>query len=329
MALKLHLFSLYRFTKFHWVAKNITKIRGEKVITTLNSIINAAKKIGPKTMAIAAAEDKEVLNAVDRAYNYGIINPILFGNSEEIMDIGRKNKIDVSRFRLTHTRNKMEACEKAVNDVRTGEATMLMKGFVDTSIVLKAVLSRERGLTKDGILSHVGVLQIKGYDKLFILSDSAMNISPNLQEKAEIVRNAVKVAHSLGNKAPKVAILCAVEKVNPKMPATVDAERLVEMNRLGILKDCIVGGPFALDNAVSLEAAKQKGITDPVAGKADILITPNIECGNMLNKSMEYFAFAQKAGIIMGASAPIVLTSRASTVESKLNSIALAVLTAH
>ena len=299
------------------------------MIRTFESILKSAKMIGPKSLVVAVAEDDDVLNAVNNAYQYGIIKGILVGNEGDIRKIAQKNQIDITNFELIHEEDRVQACKKAAEVLKSGRASMLMKGFVDTAVILKAVLDKEDGLTNNGLLSHVGVLQINGFDRLFILSDAAMNIAPSLEDKVEIIRNAVKVAHGLGNKLPKVAILCAVEKVNPKMPATVDAKQLEEMNKFGIIKDCIVGGPFALDNAVSLESAKHKGIEHPVAGRADILITPNIESGNMLNKSMEYFALAKKAGIIMGAGAPIVLTSRASSEESKLNSIALAVLIAH
>jgi len=203
-----------------------------------------------------------------------------------------------------------------------------MKGFVDTSIILKAVLKKETGLFVDGLLSHVGVLKVDRYDKFFIISDSAMNISPTLENKADIIKNAVKVAHALEIEIPKVAMICPVEKVNDKIISTVHAAELVKMNEEGKITGCIVGGPFALDNAVSEEAARHKGINHPVAGQADVLITPNLEVGNVLNKAMEYFAYTEKAGIIMGAGAPIVLTSRASSSTSKLNSIALAVLVA-
>ena len=163
---------------------------------------------------------------------------------------------------------------------------------------------------------------------MFIVTDSAMNIAPSLEEKVEIIRNAVTVAHALGNECPKVAVLCAVEKVNPKMPATLDAQALTEMNQRGEISGCQVYGPLAMDNAVSAQAAMHKGVDHPVAGHADILLAPDIEAGNILNKSMEYFAHAEKAGIIMGTKTPVVLTSRASSDEAKLNSIALAVLTA-
>lgn len=185
-----------------------------------------------------------------------------------------------------------------------------MKGFVDTSVMLKAVLNKELGLRGTGLISHVGILKVSGFDRLFFVSDSAMTIAPDLKAKADIIRNAVKVARAFGLDQPKVAVLCAVEKVNEKMPATVDAQTLTEMNERGEITGCLVKGPLQLDNAVSPEAARHKGITHPVAGNADILITPDIQAGNILNKSMEYFARADKAGVIMGAKKPIILTSR-------------------
>jgi phosphate butyryltransferase len=298
------------------------------MIKTFDDLIESARKIGPKTMAVAVAQDQDVLVAVYNAYKYGIVNPVLVGKKDEIESIADKSGIDLAGFDIVDVADKTEACRKAVEMVATGKAALPMKGFVDTSIILKAVLDKEIGLMRGRLLSHVGVLAVPGYDRLFIQSDAAMNIAPNLNEKVDIINNAVEVAHALGNDMPKVAVLCAVEKVNPKMPATVDAQELAKMNEQGIISGCIVAGPLALDNAVSPEAARHKGINNPVAGNADVLITPDIEAGNVLNKAMEYFGKAEKAGVIMGARTPIVLTSRASSDRSKLNSIALAVMVA-
>ena len=298
------------------------------MIKTFDDLIESARKIGPKTMAVAVAQDQDVLVAVYNAYKYGIVNPVLVGKKDEIESIADKSGIDLAGFDIVDVADKTEACRKAVEMVATGKAALPMKGFVDTSIILKAVLDKEIGLMRGRLLSHVGVLAVPGYDRLFIQSDAAMNIAPNLNEKVDIINNAVEVAHALGNDMPKVAVLCAVEKVNPKMPATVDAQELAKMNEQGIISGCIVAGPLALDNAVSPEAARHKGINNPVAGNADVLITPDIEAGNVLNKAMEYFGKAEKAGGIMGARTPIVLTSRASSDRSKLNSIALAVMVA-
>jgi len=204
-----------------------------------------------------------------------------------------------------------------------------MKGLVDTAIILKAVLDKEIGLRTAKVLSHVAVADIDGYDRLFYITDAAMNIEPDLQTKKQIIENAVQVAKALGNDRPKVACVCAVEKVNSKMPATLDADELVKMNQLGDLTGCTVAGPLALDNAVSIEAAQHKGITNPVAGNADILLMPCIETGNTLYKSIGFFAKGRIAGIVVGAKAPIVLTSRADSDSAKLNSIAMGILLAN
>lgn len=301
--------------------------RGKKMIKTFEDIIESAREKGSKTMAVAVAQDVDVLKAVNSAYKHGIINAILVGDKAAVENIAEDINMDLSEFEIIDIKDKVEACRKAVELVRDGKASMLMKGFVDTSVILKVVLDKDTGLMTKSLLSHVGVLGVKGFNRLFVLSDAAMNIAPTLKEKVQIINNAVKIAHALGNEMPRVALICAVEEVNPQMPATVDAAQLTRMNERREIKGCIVGGPFVLDNAISIEVAEHKGIHHPVAGRADVLITPYIEAGNILNKSMEYFAEVEKAGIIMGASVPIVLTSRASSEVSKLNSIALAVLT--
>jgi phosphate butyryltransferase len=299
------------------------------MIRDFDGIIKAAQENGPKAMAVAVAEDKDVLKAVNGAYKYGIVKPILVGNQGAIEEIAKEIDMDLSNMEIVDAEDKVDASRKTVKLVKDGKAQMVMKGFVDTAIILKAVLDKEIGIKEEDVLTHVGVLKVAAYDRLFVLSDSAMNIAPDLNAKVAIVKNAVKVAHALGNDMPKVAVLAAVEKVNKKMSATVDAAELVKLNEAGEIDGCMIGGPFALDNAVSEEAAHHKGVDHPVAGKADILIVPDIEAGNMLNKSMEYFAKAEKSGVIMGAKAPIALTSRASSDASKLKSIALAVLAAN
>jgi len=298
------------------------------MIKTFDEIVKYARESGPKTIAVAVAQDEEVLNAVKDAKDLGLADAILVGDKEEIVKAAESCGIDVGTFEIIDEKDKTEACKKAVSLISEGKADIVMKGLVDTSIILKAVLAEEAGLRTGNILSHVAVFEVKDYDRLFIVTDAAMNIAPDLQQKKQIIENAVKVAHAMGNENPKVAVLAAVEKVNPKMQATLDAEALVEMNKKGELKGCMVGGPFALDNAVSVEAAKHKGIDHPVAGHADILMVPQIEAGNMLYKSMVFFAKAQNAGIVVGAKVPIVLTSRADSHIAKLNSIALGVLLA-
>ena len=296
------------------------------MIKSFEELLNKVRENDPKTIAVAVAQDKDVLTAVNEAYKHGIAKAILVGDAAEIKAIAQEIGMDLKNFEIVDVADKTAACLKAVELVSSGKAALPMKGFVDTPVILKAILNKEVGLKTGNLLSHVGVLSVSGFDRLFVISDSAMTLAPTLEEKVHIINNAVAIAHALGNEMPKVAVLCAVEKVNPKMPATLDADELTKMNERGEIKGCIVKGPLALDNAVSPEAAKHKGIDHPVAGYADILITPDLEAGNILNKSMEYFGHAEKAGVIMGAKVPIILTSRASSDESKLNSIALGIL---
>ena len=296
------------------------------MIKTFDEIIKVAKEKGPKTIAVAVAQDTEVLNAVNMAKELGIADAILVGDKDEIVKAAKNCGVDINKYEVVDIKDKTEASRKAVELVSTGKAHIVMKGLVDTSIVLKAVLDEKIGLRTGNVLSHVAVFDVAGYDRLLYVTDAAMNLAPNLMQKKQIIENAVQVANALGNDNPKVAVLAAVEKVNPKMQATVDAAELVRMNKAGELKGCTLGGPFALDNAISVEASKHKGITDPVAGYAEILMVPFIEAGNMLYKSMVFFARAKNAGILVGAKAPVVLTSRADSDEAKLNSIAIGAL---
>ncbi|SET12222.1 phosphate butyryltransferase [Natronincola peptidivorans] len=298
------------------------------MIRNFAEVMTIARERGPKIVSVACAEDVEVLMAVNEAKKEGIADAILVGNQEKIAAIAAEKNIDLNQFEVIDIKDMTAASRKAVELVSSGKAHMVMKGLVDTSIILKAVLDGEIGLRTGNVLSHVSVFDVNGYDRLFFVSDAAMNIAPDLQAKKQITENVVQVAHALDIEEPKVAVICAKEKANPKMPDTMDAAALQEMNEKGELKGCLVGGPFALDNAVSVEAAKIKGIDHPVAGYADILLAPDIEAGNVLYKSMVYFAGAKNAGIIIGAKAPIVLTSRADSEESKLYSIALGVLCA-
>ncbi|WP_432403675.1 phosphate butyryltransferase [Wukongibacter sp. M2B1] len=298
------------------------------MIRNFNDVLKFAKERGPKTIAVACAQDAEVLMAIEDAKKMGIVDAILVGDKEKIEEIANEKAIDLSKYEIIDIKDLSEASLKAVELVSSGKAHIVMKGLVDTSIILKAVLNAEVGLRTGNVLSHVAVFDVLGYDRLFFVTDAAMNIAPDLNAKKQIIENASTVAHALDIEEPKVAVICAKEKVNPKMPATVDAAELEKMNKNGEIKGCVVGGPFALDNAVSLEAAKHKGIDHPVAGLADILMVPTIEAGNVLYKSLVFLSDTKNAGIIVGAKAPIVLTSRADSEETKLNSIALGVLMA-
>lgn len=291
-------------------------------------IMQTARQKGPKTIAVAAAQDLEVLLAVKNARDLGLAEAILVGDASRIRQIAQANQLDLTGVVIIDQADAVQACRTAVQLVSEGKAQILMKGLVDTAVILKAVLDKEIGLRTENVLSHVAVAEIAGYDRLFYITDAAMNIEPDLITKKQIIENSIQVANALGNDHPKIACICAVEKVNAKMKATVDAAALVKMNESGELGGCLVAGPLALDNAVSLEAAQHKGITNPVAGNADILVMPFIEPGNMLYKSIVFFAKGKLAGIVVGAKAPIVLTSRADSDEAKLNSIAIGVLMA-
>lgn len=292
----------------------------------IDDIVKFAKERGPKTISVACCQDKEVLIAVENARKQHMIEAILVGDIEKTREIAKTLNIDLNNYELVDIKDLSQACLKAVEIVSTGKAHMVMKGLVDTSIILKAVLNKEIGLRTGNILSHVAVFDIEGYDRLFFITDAAMNLAPGVNEKKQIIENACSVARALDIEEPKVALICAKEKVNPKMKDTVEAKELEEMYLNGEIKNCIVGGPFALDNAISEESARHKGINHPVAGKADILVVPDIEAGNILYKSITYFAKCENAGLIVGAKAPIILTSRADSDKTKLNSIALGVL---
>ena len=291
-------------------------------------VIKFAKVRGPKSIAVACCQDKEVLLAVEMARKEKIANAILVGDIEKTKEIAESINIDISNYQLIDIKDLSKASLKAVELVSNKKADMVMKGLVDTSIILKAVLDKDIGLRTGNVLSHVAVFDIEGYDRLFFITDAAMNLAPDVNIKKQIIENSCIVANSLDINIPKVAVLCAKEKVNPKMQDTVDAKELEEMCERGQIKNCIVGGPFALDNAVSIEAANHKGINHPVAGEADILLAPDIEAGNILYKSLVFFSKSKNAGVIVGAKAPIILTSRADNEETKLNSIALGVLMA-
>ena len=298
------------------------------MVHSMAEIVELAEQYEPMRLAVACAQDSYVLTAVVKAARMGLVRPVLIGDKVEICGILKELGEDPDCFPVYDVADKPEACMTAARLVRDHQADLIMKGIVDTAVILRAALNRDNGLRGDGILSHDLVLEIPGYSRLFHVTDSAINIAPSLSDKVSIIRNAVKVAHALGNECPRVAALCAVEKVNEKMPCTVEAAQLTEMNRNGEITGCIVEGPLALDNAVSADAAAHKGIASEVAGRADILLAPDIEAGNLLNKSIEYFAGAKKAGVIMGARVPVALTSRASSAEAKLYTIALSCLIA-
>jgi len=298
------------------------------LITNFHDLRKAAKIQGPKTISVACANDSDVLQAIETARKEGIVEAILVGDRNEIERIATKADIDLANYNLIDIKDDIQACLKSVELVSMGQAHVVMKGFVDTSIILKAVLDKNVGLRTGNVLSHVAALAVPNYSKILMVTDAAMNIAPDVQVKKQIVENTLVVANALGIEIPKVGAICAKEKVNKKMQATLDAAELVRMNEMGEIKNCIIGGPFALDNAVSKKAAEIKNIDHPAAGDCDILLAPTIEAGNVLYKALNFLCSAQSAGVIVGAKAPVVLTSRADSDASKLNSIALGVLMA-
>ncbi|MEB9406332.1 phosphate butyryltransferase [Bacillus cereus] len=292
----------------------------------LEYLIDQAAGKPKKTVAVAVAEDHEVIEAVAKAIKLQLAQFRLYGNQEKIMGMLQEHGLQTSEHvEVIAAMSSAEAAELSVKAVRNSEADVLMKGNIPTANILKAVLNKEWGLRKGSVLSHVAAFEVQNYDRLIFVTDAAMNIAPDVTQKAAIIQNTVEVAQAIGIDLPKVAPIAAVEVVNPAMQATIDAAMLTQMNRRGQIKDCIVDGPLALDNAVSQIAAEHKGIVSDVAGKADILLVPTIEAGNVLYKSLVYFADAKVGAMIAGAKAPIVLTSRADSAETKVYSLALAV----
>ncbi len=279
-------------------------------------------------VAVVQAADKEVLTAVAAGLEKSLCHFILYGDGGFIRSFLGGAGIDIQNgLQIVEAGTPETAAKQAVKDVSSGKADVVMKGNIDTSTLLKAVLNKEDGLRTESVLSHVALFEVPGRKHCILLTDAAMNIAPDLETKASIIKNAVHVAKSIGIEVPKVAALAAVEKVNQAMPATVDAANLARMQRDGKITGCLVDGPLAFDVAVSAEAAAQKNIESDTAGCADVLLVPTIETGNALYKSFVYFAGAKVAAVIAGAKAPIVLTSRSDTAENKLFSLALALRT--
>ena len=293
------------------------------MINKLDDMLKKLKGDKRVTLSVAAAHDEEVLLAIKSAVEMEIITPILIGQEHKIRKISKEINFDLDNVKIINKETIEECAETAVKLVSSGEADFVMKGLLDTSVILKAVLNKEWGLRTDSLLSHVMVYEVPSYDKLLVTTDGGMNIEPDYDQKVKILKNAIEATKPLGLKHIKVACLAAKEKVNSKMQATVDARALQEAGERGEFgKDVTVEGPLAFDLAVSKEAAKVKGFKSKVSGETDIMLMPTIEVGNGIGKALTYFAGAKSAGIIMGAKAPIVLVSRADSHQSKLYSIA-------
>lgn len=294
------------------------------ILKKLSDLGSLVQKDPGKRLVLAAAQDKYSLNAVMNAANDKVIEPILIGDKELICTIAKLGGFSMEGVVIIDEPDPEVAVELAVKMASRGEVDILMKGMVGTSTLLKAVLNKEWGLRTGNLLSHFALFEVETYHKLIAVTDVAMNIAPNLQEKISIVNNSVACLNKLGIPNPKVAVLGAVEMVNESMAATLDAALLSKMNQRDQIRNCIIDGPLAFDNAISYESAKHKGIRSEVAGDTDLLLMPDIEVGNVLYKSLVFFAQAKVASVILGASVPIVLTSRSDSEQAKYDSIILA-----
>ncbi len=273
-------------------------------------------------MTVAAAEDEVVIESVLKAYELNIINPILIGDKNKIKSIVANSRHDFTG-EIIATKTRKQSAHKAMELINNGKADFSMKGLLSSSVILKALLDKRYNLRQKRLLSLVTLLYLKKEKRMLIITDGGMNINPGLDDKVQIVKNAVEFARTIGIDKPRVAPLAAVEKVNTAMQATLDAAALAKMADRGQIKNAIIDGPLAFDNAIDIKAARHKGINSPVAGKADILLAPDIESGNILYKSLIYYSGLEAASVVYGARLPLVLTSRADSMETKLNSIAL------
>lgn len=278
---------------------------------------------GKRVISVAAAGDPEVIEAVLKIHSEGIAEAVLVGDKPVIQELSKKAGLPKD-IKILDAEDDISAARIAAQLVRDGEANVLMKGLVNTSDFLRAVLDKEHGIRGEGLLSNMAVFEVPAYPKLIFQTDGGMNLYPTLEEKVKILYNAVEAMHALGIELPKVAALTANEQVNPKLSSSVDAKELADMNKAGEISGCIVEGPIAFDVAVSSEAAKHKGIDSKIAGDTDLFLVPNIDAGNIMGKTLMYMAKAKMAGVILGAKAPIILASRADTSEGKYYSALLA-----
>ena len=291
-------------------------------------LIDVARRHQPMATAVAHPCDAVSLESAVEAAKIGLLKPILVGPVARLRDVAQRASIDISPFELVDSSHSHDSAAKAVGLVQAGRAEALMKGSLHTDELMGAVVARDGGIRTARRISHCFVMDVPNHDQALIISDAAVNIAPTLEDKVDIVQNAIDLAHALGIEMPRVAILSAMETVNPKVPSTVEAAALCKMADRGQIKGGLLDGPLALDNAISAEAAAIKQIASPVAGRANVLIVPDLEAGNMLAKSLSFLARADAAGIVLGARVPIILTSRADSLSTRLASCAVAGLVA-
>jgi phosphate acetyltransferase len=292
-------------------------------------LIARCKELAPATAAVAHPCDESSLRGAVEAAELGILKPILVGPRAKIEAVAAQAKLDISGYELVDAPHSVAAAETAVQLVREGRAELLMKGSLHTDELMGAVVKSGTGLRTSRRISHCFIMDVPSLDRPIFVTDAAINIFPSMEDKMHIIQNAIDLARSLGIGEPKVAILSAMETINPKVPSTIEAGALCKMADRGQITGGILDGPLALDNAIDLDAAKIKKIDSPVAGRADILVVPDLEAGNMLAKSLSFMADADAAGIVLGARVPIILTSRADSVLTRLASCAVAALVAH
>jgi len=294
----------------------------------LDELVEAARARGPAKIAVAAGHDPDVIEAMKQAGEMKLAYGTFIGDSEKIRSLARAAGFEIPADRIIHEPDDPAAARMAVAMVREGQADLLMKGKISTGKLARAVLDKQAGLRTGRLLSQVIVFQVPGFNRLMLMTDAALNIAPNLEQKAELCRNAIEVAHAIGIASPNVAVLCALETVNEDMPATVDAAALSVLNRMGQIQGGYVEGPIALDAPLSRFAAERKGISSPIVENTDIFLGPDIEAANILYRAILYFAKGESCGIVVGAKVPLILLSRAETPETKIRSIALAILVA-
>ena len=291
-----------------------------------NNLVAAARKHAPAKTAVAHPCDSSSLTAVVEAANLKLIDPILVGPEQRIRAVAADSSLDISRFEVVDAEHSHDSAAKAVALVREGRVEALMKGSLHTDEIMGAVVARDTGLRTSRRISHCFVMDVPDHDQPLIITDAAVNIAPDLKVKVDIIQNAIDLAHAMFQGEVRVAILSAMETVNPDVPSTLEAAALCKMADRGQITGAVLDGPLALDNAISPEAAKIKGIVSPVAGRATILVVPDLEAGNMLAKSLSFLADADAAGIVLGAKVPIILTSRADEKTARLASCAVALL---
>jgi phosphate butyryltransferase len=300
-----------------------------RVIKSFAELITRAKALGPARIAVVEAHDPDVLESLGQAEPMGLVTPVLVGNPGKIEAAAKKVGYTLKPENLVATTSEEASVRQAIDLVRDGKASLLMKGKVTTATLIRGIVDKERGLRTGSQLSQVIVFQVPHIKRLMLMTDAAINIAPTLAQKADITRNAIMVAHALGNPEPNVALLTALEFVNPEMPATVDAAALVGMNRRGQITGAYLEGPIALDVPMSKFAADRKNIQSRITEATDIFICPDIEAANIMFRAMLYFGQGESGGIVVGAKVPLVLLSRAESAETKIQSMAIALLVQH